>query len=625
MWGQVVSAGQAALPSRPAHGSGGFLAGGRFREGAPQRCAAAGLPGRVTPAAERRQSGPSAGRWRRGARAARYPPRGIIGARSSKGYVEPGLAGGGGRRTGRTCNLPTPSTPLVGRDAERAAVAARLRHADVRLLTLTGAGGVGKTRLALAVAGDLLERFEDGVFFLDLSPTADPDLVPSMIARVLEVGEAGRRPLIERLVEHLGERSLLLVLDNAEQVLGAAPLVAGLLAACPRLKVLVTSRAALRLSGEHEHPVPPLQLPDPTDPPDPESLARCEAVALFVQRARAARPEFEITPANAPSVAELCARLDGLPLAIELAAARVKVLSPPALLARLGRRLCLLTGGARDLPARQQALRNTMDWCYDLLAPAEQVLFARLAVFVGGCTLEAAEAVAGAGDEAAPDVLDGLALLVDQSLLRQVEGPDGEPRFTMLETVREYAAERLEAGGDADVWRRRHADYYLALAEQAAPELVGPRQGAWLDRLEREHDNLRAALSWALERDEQTLGLRLVAALGHFWRVRGHLNEGQGWFERLLSRWPDAPAHARAEALSAAGNLAHARDDYGRAAYHEASRSLRRALEDARGAAQSLHTVGVHLSNIFTKLDLPTRSHLAVWAAEHELLATDPD
>jgi predicted ATPase len=480
----------------------------------------------------------------------------------------------------------------------------------VRLLTLTGAGGVGKTRLAIAVAGDVVDHFEDGAYFVDLAPIVDPALVPSAIAGVLEVGETAGKPLVESLVAHLRGRSALLVLDNFEQVAAATPLVAGLLATCPALKVLVTSRAALRLSGEHEYPVPPLELPDPKRLPDPEALARYEAVTLFIQRARAARPDFEVTNASAPAVAELCARLDGLPLAIELAAARVKLLSPQAPLARLGRRLSLLTGGARDLPARQQTLHSTIDWSYDLLEPAERTLFARLAVFVGGCSLEAVEAVCNVGDDLLLDpsagsgqaVLDALALLVDKSLLRQAEGPDGEPRFTMLETIREYAAERFETSGDAECWRQRHAGYSLALAEQAAPELTGPRQAAWLERLERDHDNLRAALGRALERDQTELGLRLAGALGRFWEIRGHLREGQGWLERALSRWPEAPAAARAAALNAAGSLAYHACAYERAAtLHQEALSLRRVLGDRRGVAVSLHDLGItalHLGDL---------------------------
>lgn len=498
----------------------------------------------------------------------------------------------------RTRNLPAPSTPLIGRSRERDLVGSQVRQTEVRLLTLTGAGGVGKTRLALAVAEDLIEAFDDGVYFVDLAPIVDPGLVPSAIAGALDVAESTRWSLIECLIDYLRGRSVLLLLDNFEQVLAAAPLLAELMTACPRLKTLVTSRAALRLSGEHEFPVPPLELPDLTRLPDLESLSHYEAVTLFVQRARAARPDFQITNANAPAIAELCARLDGLPLPIELAAARIKLLSPQAMLARLGRRLSLLTGGGRDLPARQQTLRNTIDWSYNLLEPDECVLFARLAVFAGGCSLDAVETVCDIDEDLSLDMLDGLALLVDQSLLRQTEGPEGEPRFGMLETIREYATERLEVSSDAETVQRQHAQHYLALARQAVPELLGPRQGIWLDRLEREHDNLRAALTWSIEGEEAELGLRLAASLWRFWVLRGHFREGQEWLERTLARWPAAPAQARADALNSAGNLAMARGDDGRAeARYEEALSLRPLLRDRLMVADYQHNLAIAVLN----------------------------
>ncbi|MFQ5794857.1 MAG: AAA family ATPase [Candidatus Bipolaricaulia bacterium] len=398
----------------------------------------------------------------------------------------------------------------------------------MRLLTLTGAGGTGKTRLGLQAAADLIDDFEDGVYFVDLAPISDPGLVVSAIAQKMGVREAevGGRPLLDSLKEHLRDKQILLLLDNFEQVVAAAPQVAELLAACAWLKLLVTSREPCHVRGEHVFPVPPLALPEPDRkrPLAIEYLMQYEAVRLFIDRAQAVKPDFAVTHENAPAVAEICIRLDGLPLAIELAAARITLLPPQVMLARLGSRLKLLTGGARDLPARQQTLRATIDWSYDLLDASEQTLFERLSVFVGGCTLEVAEAVCnGTGDlELDVDVLDGLASLVDKNLLRQEEQVEGAPRFLMLETIREYGLERLEASGEAEATQRTRADYYLALAEQAEPKLWGgPEQGEWLDRLEVEHDNLRAALAWCEQSGECEVGLRLGVAL----RRRGPRDE----------------------------------------------------------------------------------------------------
>ena len=515
-------------------------------------------------------------------------------------------------------NLPRQGAPFIGREAELAAVVERLRRTDVPLLTLTGPGGTGKTRLALQAAAEALDSagpFPDGVWFVDLAPLADPALVPAAVAQALGVQEAAGRPLAEALRDYLRERRLLLVLDNCEHLLpGAAPEAAALLAAGSGVTVLATSREALRVAGEREHPVPPLGLPplpgpsgppgtSAAPPPDPAALSQYEAVALFVERAVAAKPGFAVTNATAPAVAELCHRLDGLPLAIELAAARVKVLSPPALLARLGDRLGVLTGGRRDAPARQQTLRAAIAWSYDLLAPAEQALFARLAVFAGGWTLEAAEAGVGGAPAAGAeppvdglDVLEGLASLVDKSLVRQAEaeGPEAEPRFAMLETVREFARERLAAGGEAAALRRAHAAYYLALAEQAAPELEGPRQLTWLGRLEAEHENLRQALRWSQESGQAAPGLRLAAALWPFWRSRGRHREGRAWLEAALAL-PGAAARtpARAAALCVAGSLAGALGDGAAArARLEASVALWRELGDARGLGRALAQLG---------------------------------
>jgi non-specific serine/threonine protein kinase len=463
------------------------------------------------------------------------------------------------------------------------------------LLTLTGTGGTGKTRLALALAANLLDSFMDGIWFVDLSAITDPFLVTPAIAQVLGVREAGQQALLETLKQAVRDRQLLLVLDNFEQVVTAAAEVAELLAVAPGLKLLVTSRTPLHISGEHEFPVPPLGLPDPTQPATSEGLSQYEAVALFIQRAEAARPDFQVTNQNAPAVAEVCARLDGLPLAIELAAARIKLLPPQALLSRLSNRLQLLTGGARDRPARQQTLRGTIDWSYSLLDGGEQVLFRRLAVFVGGCTVEAAEAVCTPDGRPGLDVLEGLGSLVDKSLLQQGTGPDSQPRFRMLETIREYALERLVGSGERDEIHRRHAEHYLVLAEAAEPELRGQHQALWLERLSREHDNLRGALGWALDRGDAELALRLSGPLWRFWEIR-HPSEGQRWLERALADSAGVAAAVRAKALNAAGNLAMRRfDDEQAAALHTACLALRRELGDQRGVAASLSNLGVVL------------------------------
>ena len=494
----------------------------------------------------------------------------------------------------RANNLPVPLTPLVGREREVEAARGRLLRRDVRLLTLTGPGGIGKTRLALQVAADVLDEFRDGVFFVPLAPVSDPGLVPPTIAQALGMRESGGRPLAESLKDYLRDRAVLLVLDNVEQVPGAAPLAAELLSAGPQLKVLATSRAVLHVYGEHAFPVPPLALPCRSPVPPVERLSQYDAVRLFIERAQAAKPDFAIGDENAPAVAEICHRLDGLPLAIELAAARIRLLSPHAMLGRLERRLPLLTAGAQDLPARQQTLRDAIAWSYDLLSGDEQRPFRRLGAFVGGCTLETAEAVCSAAGELEIDVLDGVASLVDKSLLWQDEaGP--EPRFLMLETIREYALEQLEASGEAAATRRRHAEYYLALAEQAAPELRGAQQLAWLDRLDREHDNLRAALGWARQSGEAELGLRLAGALWRFWNIRSYWTEGRGWLEAALAlAGPSRPVRVRAEALDGAGLLAWHQDDRAAArARLEESLAIWQELGDRSGIALTLALLGL--------------------------------
>jgi len=508
-----------------------------------------------------------------------------------------------------TTNLPPQATAFIGREREVAAIEDLLRRDDVRLVTLTGPGGTGKTRLALQVAADLFvsdsppllpqrERgsggeglFPGGTWFVNLAPISDLNLVASTIAQALGVREAGGQPILDSLKSYLRAKHLLLLLDNFEQIADAAPTVAELLAAAPGLKVLVTSRMPLRLSGEREFAVPPLGLPPAFERSNVPTLTQYEAVRLFIERAQAVKADFAVTNENAPAVAEICYRLDGLPLAIELAAARVKLFPLQALLVRLDQRLKFLTGGARDLPARQQTIRNTINWSYDLLEDGEKTLFARLGVFVGGCTIEAAEAVCNADGDPPMEVVDGIAALVDKSLVRPVEGSGDEPRFTMLETIREYALERLEASGEAEIMRRYHAAYYLALAETAEPKLYSPELLLWLDRLEQEHDNLRAALRWTIERHKMDLAIRLGAALGWFWFVRGYEREGLQWLEAALTQSSANQTPARAWALLHAGGLAGDISDRGRE-YKEGSLALFRMLGDKRGTARTLFSLG---------------------------------
>lgn len=470
-------------------------------------------------------------------------------------------------------SLPVPLTPLIGRTRDVALVCAALQRADVRLLNLLGPPGVGKTRLSLQVTFNLRESFRAGVCFVALAPIRDPDLVLAVIARALGVQEAGERPLIETLQAYLRDKHLLLVLDNVEQVVTAAPVITELLAGAPFLKVLSTSRVALHLSHEHEYAVSPLELPDLLHLPPVEVLAECPAVALFLARARAAYTNFVVTAANARAVAAICHRLDGLPLVIELAATRSKVFTPEALLARLDQRLPLLSSGARDLPPRQQTLRSAIAWSYDLLSAAEQHLFDQLGVFVGSWTMEAAEAICAELNSEHVSIVDGLTSLIDQSLVQRASGVtpgvSPEPRFAMLETIREYAMERLVERGEDQLLRQRYAAYYLALAEEGERGLQGPDSWRWLDRLETEHDNLRAVLAWSQTTADDESGLRLAAALWWFWWARGHGSEGRYWLAQLLadqesahptaSFSPQLPRESlvvRAKALVAAGVLA---------------------------------------------------------------------
>ena len=440
-----------------------------------------------------------------------------------------------------THNLPVQPTPFLGREKEIDAVLQLLMREDVRLLTLTGPGGTGKTRLALQVAAELSDRFAHGVFFVNLAPLSDPALVVPTIAQVLNVNDRGGQPILEILKTSLREKHLLLLLDNFEHVVQAAPALAELLVGCPRLKVLVTSRMALRIRAEQEYAVPCLILPDPGHLPDVAALSQYEAVALFIARARAVKQDFQVTNATAPAVAEICVRLDGLPLAIELAAARIKLFPPQALLTRLGQRLSVLTGGAHDAPARQRTLRDTIAWSYQLLNEREQRLFRRLAVFVGGCTLESIESLSReVGDEVAP-LVDDLISLIDKNLLRQSAQDGAEPRLTMLETIREFGLERLTAHGEIEATQQAFAVYHVALAEQAEPELEDVRRDEWMERLEQEYDNLRAVLEWSLvpiqgEKSKQRseLCLRLAGSLREFWIYQGLLAEGLGFIERGL-------------------------------------------------------------------------------------------
>jgi predicted ATPase len=437
---------------------------------------------------------------------------------------------------------------------------------ETRLLTLTGPGGIGKTRLALQAAADLLEDFPDGTIFAPLATLTDTELFLPAVAETLGVRETAEQPLDESFKDYLSERQLLLLLDNFEQVLGAAPTVTELLAVAPGLKVLATSRTPLGLYGEHVYPVPPLTLPDLKRPPPLEGLTQYEAVGLFVERARALKPDFKVTNESAPAVAEICVRLDGLPLAIELAAARITMLPPKAMLQRLGSRLKLLTGGARDLPERQRTLRATIEWSHALLDEGEQLLFGRLAVFSGGRTLEATEAICDAQGDLPVDAFEGVSSLLDKSLIRQEEGsPNGEPRFVMLETVHEFAREKLQESGEAEEIKRIHAEYFLTLAEEAYPELKGANQLQWHERLEAEHDNMRTALSWALERKEAVVALRLGGALWLFWSVRGYHTEGRRWLEEALAMDGRVSPEVRAMALAGAGGLAWQQGELDRA------------------------------------------------------------
>ena len=483
--------------------------------------------------------------------------------------------------TRKRIDLPTPRTSLIGREKETRDAADLLLRSDVRLLSLTGAGGAGKTRLAIAVASAIAPKFSGGVQFVGLASISHPGLVASAIAKSLDLQQPPNRTVTEAIRDHLQHSEpFLLVLDNFEQVLDAATLVAEMLVTCPSLKVLVTSRAGLRIYGEQEFPVAPLE--------------QTSAVQLFVQRATAVRPNFSVTTENAPAIREICSRLDGLPLAIELAAARTKLLSPSAILDRLQSRLQLLTGGPLDLPERQQTLRKTIDWSHELLNEGEQTLFRRFAVFVGGGTLEAAEAVCNTGRDLGIDLFEGLSSLVDKNLIQRVDGPDSESRFTMLETIREYALERLEASGEESATRRAHAAYCLVLAEEGNPELSPAERSAWLARCDLEIDNYRSALDWLLHIREVDWTLRLSMALFRFWDMREHLAEGRTRLENILELTEVEHQKERAKICIFLGALSTAQGDFSAAeSFLQQSLALYEAQGDRRGVAASLNAVGV--------------------------------
>ncbi len=518
-------------------------------------------------------------------------------------------------------NLPVQTTQLIGREKELEAVTKMLLDENARIVTLTGTGGIGKTRLGLQVAAELIELFKHGVFFVDLVPISDPGLLASVIAQTLKVRETGGRPLLDVVKDYLCDKHILLLLDNFEQIMEAELQVVQLLSACPGVRILVTSREPLHVRGEKVFIVPPLQLPEAGQPhllPVSE-LSHYEAVCLFIESAAAIKRDFQVTSQNAPAVAEICIRLDGIPLAIELAAARIKLLPPQAILKRLDHRLRLLTAGAHDLPARQQTLRATIDWSYDMLDTAHQMLFRTLAVFAGGFTIEAAEALCSITGTAALDVFNGVESLLDKNLLLLEEILAWEPRFRMLETIREYGMERLLESSEEERVRQKHAEYYLVLAEAAEPKLNAPEQGIWLDRLHIEHDNIRAALQWFTKKKDGEAELRLTGELWRFWQIRGYLTEGRERLKKALTDGLDAPDSLRARALMGAGNLSQLQGDYDQSIILlEDSLAIFQKIGDQLGIAMVYRELGLtywHLGRLEQAHDYYNEG----WKKAHEL------
>ena len=528
----------------------------------------------------------------------------------------------------RAGNLPAASTELIGREKELELVKELLSRREVRLVTITGPGGIGKSHFATEAARELADQFPSGVYFVSLASISDPNMIASVIAQTLGVRESGGQRPIESLKEYMRKvvtAPLLLLIDNFEHLVVAAPLLGELFAQAPALKILVTSRAALRVHGENEFALPPLALPDRKSQLSPAAMAECPAIALFVKHAAAVKSGFALTSENASAVVEICERLDGLPLAIQLAAARIKLLPPAAMRSRLASRLQLLTSGARDLPARQQTLRHTIDWSYDLLSEAEQKLFRRLSVFAGGFDLEAAEAICDTKQDLGLEILDGVASMVDKSLVRQVEQKDGEPRFLMLETMREYGLEKLAMSGEEEWTRKAHAAYCLLLAEEAASETDTSEVKMWMDRCEMEHDNFRAALNWLTENCNSEWSLRLSTALFRFWETREYFTEGRQRLEAAL-QLPSAKSQngVRMRALFSAGVLAGNQGDYEASLrLLQENLELAREIQDRQSIAVSLNALAVirrDMGNLDVAAQLFEES-LAMWKELGDRLA----